>query len=83
MIGCMRERMQARPIMSRGIRPIPSALGMQVNERFLDLACTHAYRLRRCHAGKQSNTQLWSTHPTGLDAASQETNHTECESNIF
>jgi hypothetical protein len=45
MIGCMRERMQARLILSRGIRPIPRALGMQVNEPFLDLTCTDAYRL--------------------------------------
>jgi hypothetical protein len=78
MIGCMRERMQARLILSRGIRPIPRALDMQVNEPFLDLACTHAYRLGWCCAGKQSNTQLRSTHSTGLDTADQETNHTEC-----
>jgi hypothetical protein len=77
MIGCMRERMQARPILSRGIRPIPRALDMQVNEPFLDLACTHAYRLGWCCAGKQSNTQLRSTHSTGLDTAGQETNHTD------
>jgi hypothetical protein len=48
-----------------------------VNEPFLDLACTHAYRLGWCCAGKQSNTQLRSTHSTGLDTAGQETNHTD------
>lgn len=32
MIGCMRESMQARPIMSRGIRPIPVYLWMQQNK---------------------------------------------------